>query len=255
MPEDQQREAQPEPGQSEGMISERTIASYTKSLSRWTMGLVGVSAITAGILLVHAHIFHETDETARAANRAYVFLQDLSFTAVKVDGKLAWAVTPQWANGGNTTTKDMNMHVGFWGADDSDPRPYGYSRCATDAKAVPFVLGPKQISAVGLAQFDPDVFEAIQSRNAKQFKSWGWARYTDQFSDKPRITRFCFDIKHVTGNPRDENATLKMLYGLCTEGNCTDDQCKAEDEKMASTKAKADQYCADLNKQFPQSEK
>lgn len=46
-----------------------------------------------------------------------------------------------------------------------------------------------------------------------------------------------------------------MLYGLCTEGNCTDDQCKAEDEKMASAKAKADQYCADLNVQFPQSEK
>ena len=68
-------------------------------------------------------------------------------------------------------------------------------------------------------------------------------------------TRFCFDVKHVTGNPRDENATLKMLYGLCTEGNCTDDQCKAEDEKMASAKAKADQYCADLNVQFPQSEK
>jgi len=132
------------------------------NLVRLTGALVGVGIATLFVLGFQALIFYWTDEAGRITNRAYVFLQDIVLTPITESGRVTWAVTPQWVNGGNTTTRDMEMRVAMWGADNAADHIDGFTRCDAGLDKTAVVLGPRQISLVPFATFDPSPFQAIQ---------------------------------------------------------------------------------------------
>jgi hypothetical protein len=41
-----------------------------------------------------------------------------------------------------------------------------------------------------------------------------------------RITRFCWEIQHVIGNPNAPIEGLGITYALCNEGNSFDEDCQ-----------------------------
>lgn len=198
------------------------IARATQSVAKWTKGMVAVGALTAGILVSQYLILRTSDETYRITNRPYVFLQDISIVG---DGQ-KWNLIPQWVNGGNITTKDMKMRINLAGLDAAPGVKPGFSRCdAIPQPSAPIVLGPKQVSSVTFLTTPSEPFLGFQRGTIKKLYLWGRATYYDGFTIRPRITRFCFDIISILGNPTDSNANLRMLHTLCTESNCTDDEC------------------------------
>src|SRR4051794_18904827 len=61
-------------------VNDALIAKYTLSLSNWTKGLVFVGLVTAAVLVVHALIFLQADDTARKAQRAFVAVRGIYVT-------------------------------------------------------------------------------------------------------------------------------------------------------------------------------
>lgn len=205
------------------------IATATQSVANWTKGLVAVGVLTAVALILQYFILRTSDETYRITNRPYVFLQDISLAG---DGK-KWDFIPQWVNGGNITTKDMKMRINFVGLDAAPGVNPGFSRCDVISQpSSPIVLGPKQVSSVTFFSAPGETLLAFQKGTTKKLYLWGRATYNDGFTSKQRITRFCFDIDNILGNPTDSNANLRVLHTLCAEGNCTDDECDKEDNSL-----------------------
>ena len=210
------------------------------------------TALTVVVLALQLYILKTTDETFRVTNRAYVFLRDIALTGIAVGNGVDWAVIPQWVNGGNTTTKEMKMRTALLAYDNPAIYLRGFTRCDPNPKSptVPVVLGPKQTSTTMFYEAPSTPFKGFQDGTFKKLYMFGWARYFDQFSDKQRVTRFCFDIQRVVGNPADANSNLQLLHGLCTEGNCTDNECEKEDEQLASKMPAIELFCNNLNRGF-----
>jgi hypothetical protein len=144
-----------------------------------------------------------------------------------------WSIIPVWENGGNTTTREMESYINFAGIAAGE-LPAFFSRCdfQTDVANPNIVLGPKQASNVSFMERSSEIFRRFQQRDVKKLYFWGYAKYRDQFSEDQHITRFCFDVQRIVGKPDDGNSGLKILYALCPTGNCTDEQCHAEDQKL-----------------------
>jgi hypothetical protein len=218
-----------EPTKTEGPNTDQEIAKWTKVVGNWTRGLVFVGIITAVILVLQLSSFWQADDTSRITNRPYVFLQDILLAG---DGK-TWKFIPQWMNGGNITTQDMKMRINLVGLGESPGVRDGFSRCdVISGPSAPIVLGPKQVSSVAFFDTPAKTFVDFQKGTTKKLYIWGWARYRDDFSKKPRTTRFCFDIRSIVGNPTRPNSEIKLLHNLCTESNCTDDECDKEDANL-----------------------
>jgi hypothetical protein len=205
------------------------IANATQAVAAWTRLLVFVGAVTAGVLALQYCILRNSDETARITNRPYVFLQDVSLIG---DGK-DWFLIPQWVNGGNITTRDMKMRVNLVGLSEAPGVNPGFTRCDVRSQpSAPIVLGPKQVSTVAFLSTPSGTFSDFQVGSTKKLYLWGRATYHDDLSKGQRITRFCFDIEKVSGNPLDPDANLRLLHSLCPEGNCTDEDCDKEDASL-----------------------
>jgi hypothetical protein len=120
----------------------------------------------------------------------------------------------------------------------------GFSRCdvASQPPSVPIVLGPKQPSTVSFLSTPGEEFVKFQNGTTKKFYLWGRSTYYDSFSAKRRITRFCFDIEKIIGNPMDPMGKLDLLHGLCTESNCTDEDCDKEDARLPPASCTAPKF-------------
>jgi hypothetical protein len=220
--------------------NETRLAYWTRIVGIFTFGLSVIGVGTVCILW-------KTDQTARDINRAFVFLRDISLGAIAEDGETRWLTVPIWENGGNTPTRDMKSKISVLVAPIKFPD--GISRCDFNARAapVPIVLGPKATSKVRFFEMPSKMISQFQdTKGIKTFYVWGWATYRDVFSDSERITRFCLDVSHVIGNPNDASTDIRLSYGLCSEGNCTDDECKKEDERL-SRLLPAKDFCETLN--------
>jgi hypothetical protein len=234
------------------------IAHWTRVVGIWTRGLVIIGVITAVVLGGQAYLLWMTDNTARISNRPYVFLRDIVFTGVDVGGKPRWAGTPIWENGGNTSTglmkSRLNLTLAITEAQGVNlSLPSGFTRCDMNLKAptVESFLGPKASSKARFFDLDADAFARFQQHPQKRASHiWGWARYADPFSERERITRYCLDVQHVIGDPNDIKSDLRLSYSLCSEGNCTDGDCEAENEKLQPNSTAIETFCTALNRGF-----
>jgi hypothetical protein len=89
-------------------VSNALIAKYTQSLANWTKALVGVGIVTAGILIVHARIFVQTDQTARRSQRAFVAVRQILVEPLtSLDQGPIYKFSFGWENSGSTETVDL----------------------------------------------------------------------------------------------------------------------------------------------------
>jgi hypothetical protein len=198
--------------------------------------LDAITKFTAVLVVVGAlqwQTFENTDLAGRITNRAYIFIRDIQMVSAFDGNQLLWSFIPVWENGGNTTTKEMTSFINYFEPMNGD-LPEFFSRCDFETK-IPnpnIVLGPKQPSNIAFWELRPEVLKQFQDGGAKKLYFWGYTKYKDQFTSDQHITRFCFDVKRIIGDPNDRNASMKVLYGLCSFGNCTDEECHSEDQKL-----------------------
>jgi hypothetical protein len=167
------------------------------------------------------------NEINRRAQRAFVFINRAEMTPFK-DGDAAWwAFIPAWENSGNTPPVDGHMYVNYF------PSPQvlrpGFSKCQVNDSSEPPPLisvaphGRTNVTAFNMSGATLDLFK---NGNRKKFYIWGWFKYKDGIVEDRRITRFCWDIQRVIGNPSDIDSPISLPHALCNEGNCFDEDCK-----------------------------
>jgi hypothetical protein len=88
---------------------------------------------------------------------------------------------------------------------------------------------PKATTNFGHFVEDKTIMSSVKA-NSNATTIWGWATYKDILPDTPRhITRFCYLVQWINGDPADAKSDLDVRYAVCPrEGNCTDEQCKAQ---------------------------
>ncbi|MDR3409941.1 MAG: hypothetical protein P4L87_03185 [Formivibrio sp.] len=165
-------------------------------------------------------------DDAIATERAFVFTNNAELAPNKDKNPTNWLFSPIWENGGATTTEGLILQ-GNYTMIDWEP---AMTRC--DFKVVqPLVsIGSKGRTKLAFFSIPSDAIKAFQSGTAKSFHIWGWAKYGDGFGTQ-RITRFCWVPEAILGDPVD-GPSLRIIHSLCPEGNCIDDECKKEDEKL-----------------------
>jgi hypothetical protein len=211
---------------------------------RWMIGLTAVIAVGG---LISAIIFGgqlnvmqgQLDEmktasriaenTLLTSQRAYVFINDIDLIYGDDATSKFWQAIPRWENAGNTATFEMTSHINYYNL--PSDLPTRFSRCDFDSEHVRLILSGKDKSNVSFMRIVPTAVSAFKSGDSKSrhMKFWGWAKYKDAIDYQNHITRFCWNIESIGGDPGDPNANLRMTHSLCSEGNCTDKECEAED--------------------------
>jgi hypothetical protein len=153
-----------------------------------------------------------------AVQRAFVCCKGVEISSRMADG---WNLGIRWENSGTTPTKGLEMHVNW--ASMNKPIPNGYD--FTDSRPhVPFVLGPKDTTWCGPLKIPVQDLVGVQ-QGTHHVYVWGSATYMDVFPGTPKhITKFCWKITGVVGDPATQNAILH--YAAHHEHNCADDDCK-----------------------------
>jgi hypothetical protein len=209
--------------EAEGTVSEVVIAKYTRSLAKWTMGLVFVGAITIAILVAHAFIFHASDVTLKdtlrankAVQRAFVFLANIDRErAIRFsDGAtVGWNFRAVWKNGGSTPTKKLFIRTSGRAFPTAMPPNYVFPEMFEATEAL---IGP-QATMVG-ANMGLEIRTLEQARDGKQFLYlWGSAEYDDIFDNSPRYrTEFCVQVI-VAGDFAKDNVVF--VFTPCATNN------------------------------------
>jgi len=198
-------------------------------------GAVTTSATIAMVVLTFflAKYAKEQGDIARdtllSNQRAYVFINNIDMVYGDDAATKFWQVIPRWENAGNTATYQMSSRINYYSL--PTDLPTGFSRCDFDAQETRFVLSSKEKSNVSFMRIDPTTLQnfKIAGSAVRHMKFWGWTKYQDTVAYQDHITRFCWNIESIGGNPSDPNANLRMTHSLCKEGNCTDKECEAED--------------------------
>ncbi len=200
-----------------------------RNLVRLTGALVVVGAITFLVLIVHGFIFWRTDETARNADRAYVFSSELTTEVVRdKDQKIVgWRLSPIVENGGNTSAingtieEKLNFTVVPQPTNDH-LEPTG--DLSFDGKEVRhFTLGPKVKSDKILAAIQSSPSHAAALRAGQTFFILGEIKYDDVFQ-LGRVARFCYAL---ASRPDRVGFEDELTYALCSgRFACADEQCK-----------------------------
>lgn len=218
----------------EGTVSERLIAGYTRSLANWTKGLVAVGVVTIGILIVHAFIFYETDQTARISNRAYVYFKQIEWKSEVTGTAPRFVGYPKWENTGNTGTINLRYYVACGPTESSlDFRQSG---------TLKRVLGPKQTGDGGACILDQFLFPKGLPEPGQFATVWvgGKASYYDAFHPGHlRITEFCMQVpisveKVTSRDGPNSIGIVSVGVGhniICPGHNCSDNDCPAEDRQ------------------------
>jgi hypothetical protein len=120
-------------------------------------------------------------------------------------GLYNWFLRPIWRNTGDTSTKDLTLHVECEIRNTQMPPAYPFTYQDTDVATG--IIGPKMDMLGGVAPPYPatltpeDISEAQQGR--RFIYLWGWVKYFDVFPDTPRhVTHFCWLIT-TAGDPRN----------------------------------------------------
>lgn len=173
------------------------------------------------------HTLEKTDETAKAAQRASIFINDAELLPHNDGTPTSWWVVPLWENGGNIAAQELTFHINLVLAE----LPRGFTRCNIPAEQPRITIGPHSISKVAVFPIDSAILNKLREGSLKDAQIWGWAQYLDGVGTN-RITRFCWKPTGLTGDPNKADSKLRMIHTLCSEGNCTDSECQKEDQEL-----------------------
>jgi hypothetical protein len=166
-----------------------------------------------------------------AAQRAYVFLRDISIQRGNGSG---FDVIPLWENTGNTQTKNMTGYLSRHFGPGDLQTDFTYIDIPSDRKSVPLLLGPKAVSTVTFDVIDKRCFAQFNSRDIfNKFYIWGWVRYNDIMTEQRYITRFCWDVSEIIFS--QDGSTARFSHALCGEGNCTEEDENCDEPRSRIT--------------------
>jgi hypothetical protein len=178
------------------------------------------AAVVAGVGVWQACIARDTEERQI---RAYVFLKDIWLDKRNDD---VFDIIPEWENTGNSQTSDMHAFINRIMTNVTVPSWVVYGDIE-GIPSLPIVLGPKSVSGVTFMQIDRRCLDQFNNRvNMDKFWIWGHAKYNDILTNKPHITRFCWDVQQIVYS--DNGRSARLSYALCEKGNCSDDECPPE---------------------------
>ncbi len=179
-----------------------------------TIGIVFATVFTGGVGYLQYLTLEKTDQTLRAGQRAFVFLEGIHMTqhAVLPNG-YSWYFVASLQNNGTTQTKNLVTRLTC----KINPQ---HSDIGTSHS----LLGPKQIDGAGACTWSADQLAQIWQNQSHIFMA-GDAVYYDVFDDR-HITRFCRDIT-IQSDPRIGNGTLQQVTGVCPDWpDCADKECE-----------------------------
>jgi hypothetical protein len=165
------------------------------------------------------------NEINRRAQRAFIFINRATLIPF-MEGDVAWwAFIPIWENSGNTPPVDGHMYVNHFPAPQA-LRP-GFSKCQIGDGVEPLIsIAPHGTTNVSTFNIRSSALTLFKNGNRKKFYIWGWFTYKDAIAGESHMTRFCWDVQRVIGNPVDITTSVDLPHALCDEGNCFDDDCK-----------------------------
>jgi hypothetical protein len=159
----------------------------------------------------------------RLSQRAFVFINRIELTPYKQGDTVSWTLIPIWENSGNTPPVEGHMYVNWLPV----PQPAGFSKCQIGSSVQPLIsIAPHGTTNVASVSFPAIALNNFKNGQRPKLNIWGWFKYKDVIVGDTHITRFCWDITRVIGNPDDVSNPVSLLHSLCEEGNCFDDDCK-----------------------------
>ena len=187
-----------------------------------------------------------TRQALESGQRAFVVLREAKFSPIigpavlppavpgtqtstnpPVATQIGWQFIPVWENAGNTPAIELISRANLY-----SPNTLllpGFTKADLVGDNINIgVLGPKATTNFGHFLENKDAM--IGMKNAPSATLWGWATYKDILPGTPmHITRFCYVIQWINGDPSDIKSDLDVRYQVCPrEGNCTDQECKAQ---------------------------
>jgi hypothetical protein len=208
--------------QTEHQRNEYMMARWTRRLGILTVALAVIAAFTAWIL-------YETDQTSRASNRAFVYLDRIEAKWVEtktIDGKVI-NVTFFIGNSGNTPTKDLRLVGGCYTIGPQLPREPFSAFKWDEQRIAHLVIAPHQILAYPACKWTEREIDPMKSSPFNQRYFMGEIRYFDAVSgdhSEERITQFVQELAIHDFNSKSDLLNYEtLLAGL---HNCSDNECR-----------------------------
>jgi hypothetical protein len=183
------------------------LALFTAILAFATVALVWVAKLQWNTL-------EKTDETLRAGQRAFVFLENIQMNQQPaLPQGFIWYFVPNLRNNGTTQTKNLTTRLTC----EFSPQP---SKVGVRHS----LLGPKQIEGMGACSWSAESLAQIWQSHTEILIA-GDATYSDIFDD-PHVYRFCRKIT-VASDPRVGGGILQQVTATCPDWpDCIDNECR-----------------------------
>ena len=157
--------------------------------------------------------------------RPFVVLRDVkSLPEHRADGELSWQFVAYWENAGIASARLVQTTVHYW----TGPVTPGFSHSKpNDFTGQPYDLGPRE--TIGVPYFGMSAQAVAAARDTPGYLIiWGGALYHEaQPGGGPHITRFCYMVAGINGDPANPAAPLDLRKQLVRRGNCTDEGCSS----------------------------
>jgi hypothetical protein len=141
----------------------------------------------------------------------------------------SWSFSVPFENSGDTPTRDARIRTNILTSKEPMASDFRFPDNAADDRSV--VVGPRTKTATErVGATSPDAIKAVQDGKGHLYL-YGWCRYRDVFQrrdEKPHITKFCFELTSVGGNPFSGLGDHSTFWTGCGRHNCTDEDCDKE---------------------------
>jgi hypothetical protein len=161
------------------------------------------------------------------ANRAEVGMKEFYF----LDLPSGYGLIPVWENTGNTETQYMESHINWHISRDELPPGFSNVDQTGPSDVAQISLPAKTENRILFGVFPKACIDEMTGGSKFRYAYiWGWARYNDIFTEKKHVTKFCWKIVGLIKS-QSESEKVRLIYDLCSEGNCTDKECTPDDRK------------------------
>lgn len=172
---------------------------------------------------------HVMKDTAERQLRAYVSLKEFGASPmvdIQTNALIAWELRLTWQNTGATPTRDMLSHVSVRFEPDEIPDDFRFPDLWIIGRKqvyVPVHLAPNGVFIDSISQFSLAQLQEVKS-GQKTLYVYGWADYSDVFSDtRRRRTEFCARVV-FPGEPA-YISVANIAFELHWKHNGADDEC------------------------------
>jgi hypothetical protein len=220
--------------QKERTEHDRQVLLWTKRAAKGVFIYTGLTVVIA-IASVFATMISR--DALISVQRAFVVPAGLKWDPIgdAQIKKVKWNIYATWQNSGNTPTRNLRtlvvkaFSIGILNFDDPLGSNFDIPEDASD-KVIPSFLGPKATMDGGPVEIGGEDLARVQ-QNGVPLVIGGVARYDGiLWGDKPHVTKFCFFVTEVRGDPLRLDY-LTTASRICKTNNCADDECDTQRRK------------------------